>query len=104
MRPGPDNHMEEYNYAAAASTIEIEEIVSCEINQAILIQLNHNDPRFDKLWVTGDDEDLGEDKQHCSYQGEGDHDDLGWLGYFLSKNTHLKGVSFVFKSISGFQH
>ena len=75
--------MEECDYVAVASAINMEDITSDDVNRDILSRLKENDPEFYEMWVTyaRDDE--------CDYCPEGSLD-IGWLGYFIGKNSTLK--------------
>jgi hypothetical protein len=84
--------MEEYDCEAAASTIKIEDITSNEINREILRRLKENDLKLSQLMVTGSKgwQILPFDY----YCAKGAHRELGWLGYFIGKHTHLQELSF----------
>ena len=59
----------------------------------ILRQLKENDPNFDKLWVQGNREGWAASRS-CCFCPKGASDlALGWLGYFIGKNTILKDFS-----------
>lgn len=81
--------MEGYNYNAAAGSriVRIEDITKEETNREMLRKLEKNDPNFDKLWVRSS-HDLAVGRAQY-YLSDGAHE-LGWLGYFISKNTTLK--------------
>jgi len=82
---------EEYNneYDALASTMNIEDISSNEHNQEILRRLKENDPSFFQLWICNENQihnQIGYVFDFCPNNGE----ELGWLGYYIGKNTTLK--------------
>ena len=70
------------------STRKIEDIISNERNQEILRRLKDNDPEFDHLWIAASGR---HDNIFCPTNGE----ELGWLGYYIGKNTTLNEL-FVF--------
>ena len=100
--------MEGYNYEAAAPTIKTEDITRHRKNRNIIRWLKednyflckvrphfcHNDPDFDwnydELVVVGSREGLMGNADNC-YCPESARD-LGWVGYFIGKNTKLQGV------------
>ena len=67
--------MDEYDYDAAASTVEIEDITTNHANRSILRRLEGNIAN-QKVEV------------NC-FDWQGDRE-LGWLGYFIGKNTTLR--------------
>ena len=75
--------MEEYNYDALASTIKIEDITSDEQNQDIIRQLKENDPNRDLVCIC-DEDDAWSENDYCPVEEE-----MGWLGYYIGKNTSL---------------
>ena len=79
--------MENYDYEALAGTIEIAHITADKTNQYILRQLQKNDPDFDKLVVVNSRDDDGDNE----YFPEGARI-LGWVGYYIGKNTKLQGL------------
>ena len=81
--------MEGYDYDAAVRIVKIEDIATDEINQEILRKLKENDPEFDKLCV-GNTRGSGSERKNI-YCPKGTQD-LGWLGYFIGKNTILMEV------------
>ena len=81
----PQKNMEGYDYDAAASTIKIDDITSDKYNREILRKLKENDPGYVSLVVSKEGVARG-----CNeYEVEGARD-LGWLGYFIGKNTKLQ--------------
>ena len=84
--------MEGYDYEAAARAIKIEDIVRSPINREILCKLKENDPNLVNVAVIGslhDNIDLIDHNGLHEYHPEGAHD-LGWVGYYIGKNTYLK--------------
>ena len=83
--------MAEYNFAAQANTIKIEDITSDEHNQIILQRIKDNDTSVNKLYiysVSCPDTDVG----HCNSDNYYyfpdfvyNEKELGWLGYSLVK-------------------
>lgn len=73
-----------HDYDAAASAIKIEDIVRSPTNRMILRRLKENDPNLVRVAVTGSDH-----HNSHAYRPEGAHD-LGWVGYYIGKNTYLK--------------
>ena len=76
--------MEECNYDELASTINIEDISSDELNQEILRRLKDNDPSFDELWICSP-EQVTDMFSFCPDNWK----ELGWLGYFIGRNTFV---------------
>ena len=74
-----------YDYEAAAGTVKIAHITTDKTNQYILRQLLQNDPDFDKLVVVSRRND-DDDNEYCPE----DTRSLGWVGYYIGKNTTLK--------------
>ena len=87
--------MDGYNYDALASTVKIEDIpYISEVNKGILRRLKDNDPDFEKLRICEDD--YGRDDYYCP----GDNvEELGWLGYYLGRNTTLQELLFFSRTI-----
>lgn len=75
-------------YDALADTIKISDIAKVEDNARILTHLKNNDPDFTSLWLFPE---FDEETDYCP-EGESD---MGWLGYFVGKNTLLKQLSIV---------
>ena len=73
------------------STRKIEDITSNERNQEILRRLKDNDPEFDHLWIAASGR---HNNIFCPTNGE----ELGWLGYYIGKNTTLNKL-FVSSSL-----
>ena len=83
--------MDEYSkYDALASTIQFKNITSDKAKQTILRRLKDNDPEFTTLFICNQDQ-IDDDFDFCPINGE----ELGWLGYFIGKNTTLNelGIS-----------
>jgi len=99
-------------YDTLAETINIEDIVSDEVNRDILRKLKNNDPNFDELQIVYERTDVPDDNGGCGgIQFELEYDysnilanlaagerpkqkDLGWLGYFIGRNTKLREIAF----------
>ena len=83
--------MEEYNtYDAFANTQKdedelFEDVASCENNKEILRRLKENDPELKKVWICNNRVFFSEYHFHPD-----DGEELGWLGYFIGKNTSLQ--------------
>ena len=84
--------MEGYDYEAAASTVMIEEITASWTNQHYMLRIKENDPTVDKLSVV------------CIAGGYCPESalDLGWMGYYIGKNTKLKELNFSSNPFHGF--
>ena len=87
--------MEEYNYDALANTINIEDITSNKTNRNILRLLKDNDPSFDMLRVCNTASGFLLSRSYIPEDGE----DVGWLGYFIGRNTSLRWIDFDSKLI-----
>ena len=76
-------------YDAQAGSIKVEDIAANVNNRAMLERMrrNNDDDDNDDLWIqeVHDNNDL----ECIDYVPEGVND-MGWLGYFISKNDHLK--------------
>ena len=86
--------MDGYDYDALAGTIKVDDITSNSTNQIILRKLKENDPDFTVLWVR-DMRNTSQGNRSASVHDGNDYlpesnRDVGWLGYFISKNTILK--------------
>ena len=79
--------MENYDYEAAAGTIKIEDITSNDTNRKILRKLKANDAEFDDLVVVSSRDD-DDNNEYCPE----DTRSLGWVGYYIGKNTKLQGL------------
>ena len=79
--------MEGYDYDAVASTIKVEDITSNDTNRKILRKLKANDAEFDDLVVVSS-RDYDDNNEYCPE----DTRSLGWLGYYIGKNTKLQGL------------
>ena len=86
---------EEYNYDALANTINIEDITSNKTNRNILRLLKDNDPSFDMLRVCNTASGFLLSRSYIPEDGE----DVGWLGYFIGRNTSLRWIDFDSKLI-----
>ena len=79
--------MDEYNYDAFASTINIEGITSSKLNQEdILRRLKDNDPSLNRLRICGVNSTDRESHNYIPDVGE----DMGWLGYYIGQHTSLR--------------
>ena len=73
-------------YDAQADSIKVEDIATNDNNRIVLRRMKRNEPCF-TLWIQNHHDDEGED---CvDYCPEGPKD-MGWLGYFVGKNEHLR--------------
>jgi len=88
------------------SRMNIEDITSDEINRKILHKLKNNDPSFTSIRVCNPGGRFHELRQervdvrnniYCPSGG----DDLGWLGHFIGKNTHLTRIELANYTPSG---
>ena len=86
--------MEEYTkYDAFATTQKDEDelfevrgcCIICENNKEILRRLKENDPELKKVWICNNRVFFSEYHFHPD-----DGEELGWLGYFIGKNTSLQ--------------
>ena len=88
----------------AAPAIRIEDITNDETNRNILRRLKQNDPNLDMLVVTPTRRYYYEDDASCpQYCPEGALDS-GWIGYFIGKNTNLKGMALCANPFDGFDN
>jgi hypothetical protein len=96
-------------YDAQSQRVNLTEITSSDPNAKILRRLRNNDPELARLSIIQHDDDAfgrlvifehwirmsGVDMQHesaaCTFV-VGDGDDLGWLGYFVGRNTKLRSL------------
>ena len=85
--------MAEYNYAALASTIKIEDITSDEHNQTILQRLRDNDTSLHKLLICKNIGIFGDQDISDCYAPD-DVEELGWLGFYIGQNTMLQKLHF----------
>ena len=86
--------MEEYNYDELASTINIEDISSDELNRDILRGLKDNDPDLGYLFICSPEQVTNEiDVDEFSFCPD-NWKELGWLGYYLGKNTTVIELHF----------
>ena len=74
-------------YDAQAAPIVVDHIATNINNRIVLRRIKRNEDDVDnKLFIKNRHNYVGE---HCvDYVPEG-ADDMGWLGYFVSKNEHL---------------
>ena len=79
--------MEHYKYDELASTMKIEVIASDEHNQEILRRLRDSDPEFGRLCMCNEGQ-IWDENDFYPDNGE----ELGWLGYFLGKNTTVNDL------------
>ena len=104
--------MNTIQYDAQADSIQIEDITTNVNNRIVLGHVKRN-----KSYVLKHDPDEGEwkldlnslnicdevedDYEECCYAPEGVHD-MGWLGYFVGRNNHLKELRlYTFNPTSG---
>ena len=78
------------DYAALANKTKIEDITANTTNQYILQRLKDDDKGFDKLYILHTSID---NQDYDDYIPDKD-EDLGWLGYYISNNTHLQVLNF----------
>ena len=80
-------------YDAQADTIDVDDIATNSNNRIVLRRLRRNDANDennDSLWIQNVHDKDGED---CiDYVPEGTYD-MGWLGYFVGKNEHLRKLN-----------
>jgi len=86
-------------YDAQASSIKVEDITTDESNRIILERMRRNsaDAKSNTnttiLYICDDEEERVVGEACIEYVPEGAHD-MGWLGYFVGRNDHLKELSF----------
>ena len=91
-----DINMEEYNYDALASSVKIKDITSNERNRETLRRLKGNHP-LKTLWISNvDDGDI----INIDYCPGNNVEELGWLGYYLGRNTSLNELYFFSRTIN----
>ena len=76
-------------YEAQADTIDVDDITTNSNNRIVMRRIKRNDANDEnnELYIQHRHDNYGED---CvNYVPEG-ADDMGWLGYFIGKNEHLK--------------
>ena len=80
-------------YDVQANSINVEDIASNDKNRLMLSRIKRNsilDTEHEDLWIQNEHDDVEEEK--CiDYVPEG-ASDMGWLGYFVGKSNHLKGL------------
>lgn len=72
-------------YDGRAQTVDLTDITSSDNNVDILRRLRNNDPELTSLCIYEDDFENSEFDYFVVQEGN----DLGWLGYFLGRNTML---------------
>ena len=94
--------MEGFDYDAAASAIKIDDITTDETNREILRKLKENDPEFDNLVVcsTRDEDDYRDDNEYCPQSAR----EMGWVGYYIGKNTTLQELYFNLNPFEDFSN
>jgi len=92
--------MAEYNYAAQASTIKIEDITSDEHNQTMLQRIKDNDTSVNELYIYSvscpdtDVEHCNSDNYYYFPDFVYNEKELGWLGYYIGQNTTIQTLHF----------
>jgi len=75
-------------YDAHADSIDIDDIASNENNRIMLDRIKRNNSEdHDQLYIQNEHDENGEGCE--DYVPEGTND-MGWLGYYIGKNNHLK--------------
>ena len=82
--------MEEYNYDTLVDSTTIEDISFDEINRGIFRRLKENEEDFECLVICDDRRYNNEKYKFVSM----DLEEIGWLGYFIGKNTSVKWLIF----------
>ena len=76
-------------YDARIGSIKWKEISMWKENRSVLLQLKNNDRNLTRLKVGGD----------CHWESDyvfyNKNEDLGWLGYYMRKNSRLKELTFL---------
>ena len=80
------------NYAALADTIKINDITSNNVNRDILQCLKDDKP-FETLCIHPGPPSAGTSQDYYDYIPE-DGEDIGWLGYYIGRNTKLHKLHF----------
>jgi len=93
-------HMNTIQYDAQADSINVEDIATNVNNRIVLSRIKRNcEGDSEVLYIQNEQEidlDAGETGEDCiDYVPEGAKD-MGWLGYFIGKNNHLKELYFRF--------
>ena len=86
-------------YNDQADSINVDDISSDRNNRIVLRRLQRNnvyDENNDYLWIQSEHDDDGE--EGVDYVPEG-ADDMGWLGYFIGKNEHLRELHTMIPNI-----
>ena len=85
-------------YDAQAGSVKIDDIATNVNNRFMLERIRRNSSDDSKVLYIQDQHD--EDGEDCiDYVPEGAND-MGWLGYFVGKNNHLKDLSMCFTPAS----
>ena len=80
---------ETLDFDALAQTTNIEDMAEDELNRGTLRLLKNNDARLSHLRLWG----AQEDPEECGDYHPGSSEELGWLGHFAKKSTHLHQFS-----------
>ena len=87
-------------YNDQADSINVDDISSDRNNRIVLRRLqrnNANDYNNKSLWIQNNGHD--DDGEDCSdYCPEGAYD-MGWVGYFVGKNEHLRELQIMIPNI-----
>jgi len=81
-------------YDAQAGSIRVEDIATNDNNRIVLSRIKRNsanDKNIEYLYIQNEHDEHGE--ECVDYVPEGAYD-MGWLGYFVGKNNHLKELCF----------
>ena len=73
-------------YDSRVRDVKLEDITSCEFNARAFRKLRDNDPKYTSISFTNDD---NADIYDVLIE---DNDDMGWLGYLIGRNSHLKDL------------
>ena len=76
-------------HAALAGEIQVNDIASNQRNREFLQWIKNNDKEFTDMWLLGNDSEVTGEDDEADYRPTGSYE-LGWLGYYLGKNTQLK--------------
>ena len=87
-------------YDARADSINVDDIATNDNNRLMINRMKRNNPEdHDVLYIQNQHD---EDGEACEDYVPEDTNDMGWLGYFIGKNEHLRQLTFVsFNPISG---
>ena len=76
-------------YEAQAHSINVDDIATNRNNRIVMSRIKRNEDDKESLWIQNQHDNYEEEEDCVDYVPEGAYD-MGWLGYFVWKNEHLK--------------